>query len=917
MKNKMLLTSVSSFAVRLFRCAIYFSFFIFHFSLLSAQHTASDGLLPSSLNSTDVVFSTVAEGEKYPIVWGMDAAWISQENVKRGIAFIGKENISVLRVSFQPTEPLVGDTALTTKQKQDFNKRIAIARLLSRPYLVVNSDPADGAVDPYFTSSGKANAARWAKLIDISTRAYQNAGYKVITVSPFNEPDYGWGQGSMSDFRAICQLLRTDYADHFHDIRISAGNTLNCDEASKWYNYMKPYVDEGCTHQLAGGFNTYANFFSEVRSDDNYATADELHNVMEAMVGVQYGMQTGIWWGWDGLARGEFCRASFGDRLAYAENRNAWAAASVYRNTLDDRIEAFIGTSERQAKNSSWRFVCADRLVYFDGYGPTYEFCVDMPGGTGYQQGQTNAERVVNITWGEDVQPSPIDGTYMLVNRNSRMVMSLANNSVASGTNVNQQSWSNRKSQYWNVRPVDSRIGGDFSYYTICASQNDFPIDVWNWSLDNGGDIRLYNGSLGTNEQWYLQYAGEGYYYIRSRYSNLCIEVAGGSKTSGGNIQQGSYTGDARQQWKIIPITSRCKLTPPEAPTGLAAEAQRASVCLRWHANAETDIAGYMVLRADAEDGEWNTIARTVPDTLFIDNTVLPARTYLYKVKAIDESDNISDCSEVVLALSTDGTQGCIARYEFDESLRDTTENHFNLALYGDKLFTKTERYVVSGSHSLRLDGSNFLQAPATLLASDQLTICLWMYWTGGSAGAGQRIFDFGIPALGGGQEASFYLTPSDGSHMRFAICKDGEEQTLFAPKFPALKMKHVALTMASDSVTLYIDGERVAATADITLRPSALRPILGYFGRPLENRKAASTPLLKAYIDDLRIFNCALTPAEIQHVMTDIDTGIQSPMVDDAEMETDAPFFNLQGQSAAQPVHGIYIQNGKKIWIK
>ena len=497
------------------------------------------------------------------------------------------------------------------------------------------------------------------------------------------------------------------------------------------------------------------------------------------------------------------------------------------------------------------------------------------------------------------------------------MVMSLLNNSVASGTNVVQQSWGNRKSQYWNVRPVDSRIGGDFSYYTICASQNDFPIDVWNWSLDNGGDVRLYNGGLGTNEQWYLQYAGEGYYYIRSRHSNLCLEVAGGSKTAGGNIQQGTYAGDARQQWKIIPVTSRCKLTPPESPVGLTAETQRASVLLRWRANGETDIAGYMVLRADAEDGEWNTIARTVPDTLFIDNSVLPAHTYIYKVKAIDESDNISDCSDEVTTSASDGTMGCIAHYEFDETLRDTTENHFNLALYGNELFTKTERYVVSGSHSLRLDGTNFLQAPPTLLSSDEVTICLWMYWTGGSAGAGQRIFDFGIPALGGGQEVSLYLTPSDGSHMRFAICKDGEEQTLLASKFPALKMKHVALTIASDSVTLYIDGERVAATADITLRPSALRPILGYVGRPVENRKAASVPLLKAYLDDLRIYNYALTAAEIQQVMTDIDTGIQSPMIEDAESGTNTSFFNLKGQTAAQPERGIYIQNGKKIWIK
>jgi hypothetical protein len=34
----------------------------------------------------------------------------------------------------------------------------------------------------------------------------------------------------------------------------------------------------------------------------------------------------------------------------------------------------------------------------------------------GYQTGQTNAERVVNITWGEDIQPV-VNGKYIVINR--------------------------------------------------------------------------------------------------------------------------------------------------------------------------------------------------------------------------------------------------------------------------------------------------------------------------------------------------------------------------------------------------------------------------------------------------------------------------------------------------------------------
>ena len=91
-----------------------------------------------------------------------------------------------------------------------------------------------------------------------------------------------------------------------------------------------------------------------MRAGGKYATAGELHNVMEAMVGVEYGMQTGIWWGSAEQARGEFMKASAGERLGYAENRKAWSAASVYR-APSGRVQAFLGCSERQARPSTYK----------------------------------------------------------------------------------------------------------------------------------------------------------------------------------------------------------------------------------------------------------------------------------------------------------------------------------------------------------------------------------------------------------------------------------------------------------------------------------------------------------------------------------------------------------------------------------
>jgi hypothetical protein len=282
-------------------------------------------------------FNTTDAGIRHEgIKWGLDTAWDSEANVRRGIAFMGKENVDVMRVSFQPTYALIDDARLTSDQIKAVNSRIAHAKLAGTPELVINDDHL--SVDEYFTKNGRANAARWANLIMITKRLYEKAGLKVVTISPFNEPDFGWGQGSMADFREICRVLKTDYADELEGIRISGGNTLNNDKASEWYNYLKPYVDDGNTHQLAGSFTNYANFFREVSSDGLHPSADEMHNVADALVALEYGMKTGIWWGFDARARGQLCRATHGDRLAYAEYLDAWSAAAVYRNLQDNVI---------------------------------------------------------------------------------------------------------------------------------------------------------------------------------------------------------------------------------------------------------------------------------------------------------------------------------------------------------------------------------------------------------------------------------------------------------------------------------------------------------------------------------------------------------------------------------------------------
>lgn len=881
------------------------------FATVAAQlPSANDGMIGVASEVTVVPFNVDSEGSQLPVIWGLDTAWPDEWNMRRGTAFIGAENLGVTRVSFQPSD-LIVNGELSAAQKTALDNRLRLMHMSGTTHIALNCDhevlmTPENATDAQKTEYAQhrtnyvGKAEEWVKLFEATAKYCQDQGFTVVSISPFNEPDYGWNQGTRTDFYNIIKLMKEN--PFFDNIRICGGNTLNCDQALPWYNALKAYLDEGNTHQLAGEFDTYASFFETVRNDGKHATADELHNVMEAMVGVEYGMQTGIWWGFDGLARGEFCRASNnGDRLAYAENRSAWSSASVYRNNKENKVQAFLGTSERQAATSSFQFVSTDRPVYFDGYGPVRAFTMEMPGGTGYQVGQTNAERVVNIYWGEDVPPY-INGEYVIQSKKNGNVMCMSNAAATAGSNVIQKKHTVTATyQRWQVQPVDSRIGGDFSYYSIVPSSNTgFSLDVLNSSLENNANIIVYHGNNGAQQQWYLQYAGDGYFYIRSRQSSLCLQASGGTNSQ---IKQGVFTGDDNQKWRFVNAGQKSDYVAPAAPSALSASSLLSAIKLEWNENTESDFAGYHILRAEiptvGTDTLYNTIARSIDTCAFFDNSVVAGKTYLYKVRAEDKTGNISAAS-LPLEVATGEGNGLIAKWQFDDDTNDETPHMLDaIFMGGSPAFNKA--FKKSGDKSLLLNASTanqFLQLPHDIASLSRMTVCTWVRLQ--SESAWQRIFDFG-----NGTEQYMFLTPSNGSQMRFVMKNGGEEEILAADKLAMYTWTHVAVTIDDEAVVLYVNGAEVARSTSMSIRPSDIRPALNYIGKS----QFSADPLLKAYVDDFRIYNYALSPDEIKAVTEDLVSGIEEITSEQDSPIVSMEYYTLSGIRQLIPTKGqLYI---------
>jgi len=833
-----------------------------HISPLAALIGCLSLLSGATLHAQDrtVLFSPTDPGVTRSITnWGLDTAWYSEDNVRRGAIFMGSNRVDVVRISFTPTNALVAGE-LGVAQAYFLTNRLTWVDRWANPATTVCINEDSPTIDPWYYDGSVVNSTNWAANIVAHAMRAKAWGRTVSAVAPFNEPDLyrSERQADMQKFYDTAGLLVTNSFIITNNIRISGGNTLNTDQANSWYDFLKPRLGEGNTHQLAGNFDNYASFFQNVTTSGDLPANDELHNVMEAMVGVEYGMQTGIWWGTAERARGEFVKASDGKRLAYAEHRPNWTAASVYRGT-NGVVQAFVGESERQALPTTYRFFSKDRDVFFDGDGPRRDYMVTTTGGPGYQTAaHRGAEKVVNITWGSDVQPA-INGRYIVVNRNSTKVMEVAGGSTANGANIQQNTYTNGLNQQWDIIPLPSTNGGDYSYFSVTAAHSGKAADVFNFSLSDGGNVAQWDNANGVNQQWFFEYVTNGYFYIRSRWSGKYLEVDSASTANGANIRQFSLwtPSPSHQQWRLIPVgASPTDLSAPSTLTGVTAAANAVSVQLNWNASAASDLAGYTVLRATNSGGPYEIVARGLTNNAFTDKSANQNKTYYYVVKAADKSLNTSANSAQVSATPT-GAPALVARYSFDGNTNDVSVNA------NHPIVTSGSPTFVAGKYGAALDlsgVSQYTMLPANLLASvTNFTIALWVNWDGGAAW--QRIFDFG-----NGTDQYMLLTPGSGSGtLRFAITTNSyfSEQILETSPLPVGQWQHVAITRSGNAARLYTNGV-LAMTNVITITPATFNPALNYLG----DSQYDADPLFNGRLDELFIYNYALSNAEITRLV-------------------------------------------------
>ena len=137
---------------------------------------------------------------------------------------------------------------------------------------------------------------------------------------------------------------------------------------------------------------------------------------------------------------------------------------------------------------------------------------------------------------------------------NSNKIMSLEEGTCnASNGECNIWIWDNNNAQSQKWMPaIESIVNGKTYYKIYNIGSSNTCLDVANNGTADQTRIQAYVCNSTDGQRFYLEDAGNGYYYIKHKTSNKCIDVAAGQTANGTNIQLFTCNNSNSQKWKFI-----------------------------------------------------------------------------------------------------------------------------------------------------------------------------------------------------------------------------------------------------------------------------------------------------------------------------------------------------------------------------
>ncbi|MFF6785306.1 family 43 glycosylhydrolase [Streptomyces sp. NPDC012510] len=331
---------------------------------------------------------------------------------------------------------------------------------------------------------------------------------------------------------------------------------------------------------------------------------------------------------------------------------------------------------------------------------------------------------------------------------------------------------------------------------------------------------------------------------------------------------------------------------------------------------------------AESGDGVKRPVAVTWEDV----DAAQYAQAGTFTVKGdIAGDSSIEVTAEVtVSAEGPDVPADLLLRYDFDETGGSIARDSSGHGYHGTYVRTPDFGTGVDGG-SFKMSGGNsgssspYVKIPNGVLKdTSSVTVSTYVKWKGGENF--QWLF-----GLGPDNNKYLFATPSNGAGKLFsAITKatwSGEKQMIGGSQLTAGEWKHLTVTLngATETAVLYVDGAETARVNGVTIKPSDLydsaKDHSGYIGKSLYS----PDPYFGGEVDDFRIYNRALTPAEVLElggnttgiaavthpalkvdaVVNDKDSKVVLPLTAGSDVKALAPEFTLAHGATISPASG------------
>lgn len=272
----------------------------------------------------------------------------------------------------------------------------------------------------------------------------------------------------------------------------------------------------------------------------------------------------------------------------------------------------------------------------------------------------------------------------------------------------------------------------------------------------------------------------------------------------------------------------------------------------------------------------------TSPYSVIWDTTTVPNGVHTIMARARDTSGNLGNSVPVSVTVSNTQQSGLVAAYSFDEGAGTIVNDSSGQGNAGT-LNNGVAWVPGKNGRAASFDGVNdYIAIPnsaSTNISGNALTLSMWInpqpLASGDSVVIGKfwnttmtsPYYQYGLE-LGGGNRTDFFVGTSS-----------GQRGANGGTTLPFGQWTHLAITFDGAQVRTYVNGTLVntqALSATITARGNAMN--IG--------ADASLAQFFHGMIDDLRIYNRVLTPAQIQ---TDMTTPV-GPIVGSPQVSISSP---------------------------